>query len=137
MGALMTDSAKVGKKIREMRKAAGLTQRALAERVGLTRQTIIEIEKGRDPLLSNLEAIARACGRTWGELDSSLFEATSIERALAGIREAAERRGIEPPSDDEYEDLRHLVARRRSVVVDADFLVDYLEAERRLRRRKK
>lgn len=50
--------------IREHRKELGLTQEELAERVGVTRQTIIALEKGRySPSLILAHRIARALGR--------------------------------------------------------------------------
>lgn len=48
----------------ELRKAHGLTQAQLAERLGVSRQTVISIEKGRfDPSLPLAFAIARELGR--------------------------------------------------------------------------
>ena len=48
--------------IRRERKQAGLTQRALAERAGLTELTIIKIERGqeRNPKLRTIRRLARA-----------------------------------------------------------------------------
>ena len=37
---------KLSNRVRPLREAAGLTQQALADRVGVTRQTIIALEKG-------------------------------------------------------------------------------------------
>ena len=52
-------------RIREARTTAGLTQAALAERVGVTRQTIIAIEQGRySPSLETAFQIARALEAT-------------------------------------------------------------------------
>ena len=52
-----------GKKIRDARKNRGLYQHELAARVGLSTQTIRNIEADRhDPRLSNLREIARALG---------------------------------------------------------------------------
>ena len=47
-------------KIRELRRAAGLRQEDLAERLGVTRQTIIAIENDKyDPSLSLAMRLAR------------------------------------------------------------------------------
>lgn len=42
----MQRSERVENKIHELRTARGITQESLAEQVGVTRQTIISIEKG-------------------------------------------------------------------------------------------
>lgn len=53
----------------ELRAAAGLTQSALAERLGVSRQTVISIERGRyDPSLPLAFRIARLFGRTIEEV---------------------------------------------------------------------
>jgi transcriptional regulator with XRE-family HTH domain len=46
-----------GKRLREVRKKAGLTQETLGQRVGLTRTSITNIEAGRQPV--NLELLYR------------------------------------------------------------------------------
>jgi putative transcriptional regulator len=60
----MSKSTKVTNTIRQLRFAAGeMTQADLAERVGVTRQTIIAIEQGRySPSLEMAFQIARAFG---------------------------------------------------------------------------
>lgn len=53
----------------ELRAEAGLTQSALAERLGVSRQTVISIERGRyDPSLPLAFRIARLFGRTIEEV---------------------------------------------------------------------
>jgi len=55
--------------VRERRGALGLTQEALGERVGVSRQTIISIEGGRyDPSLSLALKLASLLGATVEEL---------------------------------------------------------------------
>ena len=52
-----------GRRLRSARKAANLTQEALAERVGLTRTSITNIEKGRQHVsLHMLFSLAAAVG---------------------------------------------------------------------------
>jgi putative transcriptional regulator len=54
-----------------LRAAAGLSQAALAERVGVSRQTIISIERGRfDPSLPLAFRLARTFDRTIEDLFS-------------------------------------------------------------------
>jgi putative transcriptional regulator len=49
--------------LRELREAKGWSQQELGERLGVSRQTIISIEKGKyDPSLPLAFAIARAFG---------------------------------------------------------------------------
>jgi putative transcriptional regulator len=53
----------------ELRTAAGLTQADLATRLGVSRQTVISIERGRyDPSLPLAFRIARLFGRTIEEV---------------------------------------------------------------------
>ena len=51
-------------KLRELRDAAGLTQRALANRAGVTVNTVSELERGENdnPTLGVLKALAVALG---------------------------------------------------------------------------
>jgi len=55
--------ATFGEKLKELRDAAGLTQRALAEAAGVPIGTVRDYEQGsRDPLLSNAQRLAKALG---------------------------------------------------------------------------
>ena len=55
--------------VRELRQAAGLSQRELAEALDVSRQTVISIETGRyDPSLPLAIAIARHFARTVEEI---------------------------------------------------------------------
>jgi transcriptional regulator with XRE-family HTH domain len=52
-----------GRRLRELREAAGLTQQALAERVGVKWETISRWERGdREPNWSNILGLAQALG---------------------------------------------------------------------------
>ncbi|HDZ35911.1 MAG TPA: transcriptional regulator [Thermococcus sp.] len=56
-------------RLRELREAKGLTQEELAKALGVTRQTIIAIEKGKyDPSLRLAFKIARFFNRTIEEI---------------------------------------------------------------------
>jgi len=55
--------------VRELRETAGLSQRELGERLGVSRQTVNSIETGRyDPSLPLAIAIARHFNRTVEEI---------------------------------------------------------------------
>ena len=55
----------IGARIRMIREALGLEQKGLAERVGLVRTSIVNIESGRQRiLLHDVTAIARGLGVT-------------------------------------------------------------------------
>ena len=57
------DGARVGSRLRELRKAAGLTQAELARRTGIHRPNIARVEAGRHtPSLDTLARIAAAIG---------------------------------------------------------------------------
>jgi transcriptional regulator with XRE-family HTH domain len=59
------DSVLVGREIGRARKDAGLTQAALASRLGTTQSAVARLESGRAaPSLQMLERIARATGRS-------------------------------------------------------------------------
>lgn len=62
-------SLSLGARIRELRKARGLTARALAEKIGVHPQHLFSLERGRfRPSLETLEKIAEALGVTVGDL---------------------------------------------------------------------
>jgi len=53
----------IGEQIRNRRRKLGLTQAALAERVGMAQATICQIERGRhEPIPATARAIAAALG---------------------------------------------------------------------------
>jgi transcriptional regulator with XRE-family HTH domain len=59
----------MGRALRKLRTAKGLSQAALAERVGLSREYINKIEAGKyDPPLSTINALAKALGVKVGRL---------------------------------------------------------------------
>lgn len=58
-----------GDRLRELRKAAGLTLEALADRVGIHFTTVAKIESGdRAPSLRMAETLAEALGTTVGAM---------------------------------------------------------------------
>ncbi len=60
----MTTSPQIGSQLRQLRKAAGLTQAELGARLGCTQRRITNIEGGvRRPSVELLGQWARACGR--------------------------------------------------------------------------
>jgi transcriptional regulator with XRE-family HTH domain len=62
-----------GRRIRDLRKARGLSQEDLAERAGLHRTYVGGIERGeRNPSLVNIGQIAQALGVTVHELFEAL-----------------------------------------------------------------
>jgi transcriptional regulator with XRE-family HTH domain len=65
----MTILQKFGLHVRELRSAEGITQEALAELTGLSRQYIGDVERGtRNISLVNMEKIAKALKLTLSEL---------------------------------------------------------------------
>lgn len=62
-GLLLPEDVAMKNRLRELREARGLTQEELAKALGVTRQTIIAIEKGKyDPSLRLAFKIARFFG---------------------------------------------------------------------------
>jgi len=100
-----------GTLVREMRQAAGLSQRALAQRAGTSQPAVVRYEHGRaTPSWGTLERLAAACGRRLQlsaevapdphdvELAEMLLEMTPLERLralrrFARLREATVVRG--------------------------------------------
>ena len=65
----MIDTINLGKKIAEARRHSGLTQNALASRVGVTAQAVSKWEQGRScPDIAILDEIADALGISLIEL---------------------------------------------------------------------
>ena len=69
-------------RLKQLRKAAGLTQQALAVKAGLSMASIIHMEAGRtdDPRASTLKALAGALGVTVDELLSDEPEAPPADQ---------------------------------------------------------
>lgn len=68
---LMSDqqTKEIGKRVRKLRKEAGLTQVDLGKKSGLPANTIARLERGEhSPTLPKLEALARALGVKTSEL---------------------------------------------------------------------
>ena len=60
---------RLGKRVRQLRLKHGMTQVVLAEKLGLDRSCIADIERGnRNPSLMNLEVIANGFGLTLSQL---------------------------------------------------------------------
>jgi DNA-binding XRE family transcriptional regulator len=59
----------LGRRIRDARQTAGMTQQDLASAAGIGRVTLVRIEKGeQSPRYETLAALAKALGRPFGEL---------------------------------------------------------------------
>ncbi len=81
----------IGAKIRQVRMGQGLTLRQVAEKVGLTRAAISQIERDRsNPSIGTLKAIADALGITMG----SLFDTTHPPRSL--LVQPSQRKVLSP-----------------------------------------
>src|SRR5690242_6316868 len=84
------DAQQFGARLRELRSAAGFSQKALADRAGVSQNAISQWEAGdREPLVSNVAALADALGVDVGEL----FKAAQVV--------APEPRRGRPPKPDE------------------------------------
>lgn len=60
------DRTRIGRVVRESRRAAGMTQAELARRIGTTQPAISKIESGRTlPGIDLLERLARGTGRSF------------------------------------------------------------------------
>ncbi len=94
--AYMTPHSTFGRRLRDARKAAGLTQKELADKVGLKQATISELETGEYLGSSKTAAMAEVLGVTalWlaegkGNRDGSAPSFTSYDAAVAAASESA------------------------------------------------
>lgn len=69
----------VGKRVRELRKKRGLTQKQLGAKAGLTGSAIKELEAGRSEGSTALHRIARALGTTTEQLEGERGAAAPVE----------------------------------------------------------
>ena len=78
----------LGRRIAQARRERGLTQEALAERVGVSQTSIVRIEKGHtSPSVPNLIAIADTLGLSLDDLVWGVYErpkATDLIRPQDG-----------------------------------------------------
>ena len=61
----------IAKELRELRVAKGMTQQALADAAGISRTTLVQIEKGKDAQLSSIAMTGQVLGVTVGVLQES------------------------------------------------------------------
>ncbi len=61
----------IGQTLRSLRIAKGLTQEALASAAGISRTTLVQIEKGNGAHVSSVEGAAHVLGTTFGVLTES------------------------------------------------------------------
>ena len=61
----------IAKEFRALRIAKGMTQQALADAAGVSRTTMVQIEKGKDAQLSSLAMIGQVLGVNFGVLKES------------------------------------------------------------------
>ena len=94
-GAQSAAGARLGALIREHRRAAGLTQRQLAQRSGLSVAAVRDLEQGRSrrPRRGSLDALARALGLDARQL-GTLAAAGEAARPVAGGAPAGHGSGL-------------------------------------------
>jgi DNA-binding SARP family transcriptional activator/DNA-binding XRE family transcriptional regulator len=80
-----TSGARLGASVREFRRAAGLTQRQLADRSGLSVATVRDLEQGRRrrPRPGSLDALAQALGLD-AQQSAALVAAAHADRSTPG-----------------------------------------------------
>ena len=71
MLVIMTPLSTISKDLRDLRIAKGLTQQALADAAGISRTTLVQIEKGKDAQLSSIVLAGQVLGVTLGVLQES------------------------------------------------------------------
>ena len=90
------DNASIKSNIEKFRKASGISQSEMAERLGLSRTAYRNIEKGKTRLLSDiLKRIAEELGKTTEELMLGYEPSSEGSRKLNDIREEYRTRQTE------------------------------------------
>lgn len=98
----------VGESIRSLRGAAGLMQRELAERVGISASMLSLVEAGkREPTIALLRSIGRALGIPTGVLFAIALDDPDIGQGTHDARRAHEL------TQSLFEAARHLVTGKR------------------------
>lgn len=85
----MIDREKLGLTIRDLRRAAGLTQQQLADKLGVTHVTIHQIERAKSmPSVTALHELAAALGVGYGVLfgDPLALADLAVARIRAEVR---------------------------------------------------
>lgn len=82
---------RVGRRVADARKRAGLTQATLAERVEVATETISRLERGKTlPSVEKLDQIARAVGQDVAEFfrvrDADVQREGALDRLVAALR---------------------------------------------------
>jgi transcriptional regulator with XRE-family HTH domain len=102
-----------GELVREARKRAGLTQKALADRAATTQSAIARLESGRStPSLETVERLLRLCGFQL-LVELAPYDASDIKQADARLRQSPEARLVDMQAGVRFaEELRAAVGAR-------------------------
>ena len=95
----------VGQLVRAARDKAGLTQNALASRLGLTRTSVTNIEKGRQKVL--LHTFCDLAGGAWGSASCA------VARERGSSRKAGDRRPAQGASEGGAHSIRSAIVSAR------------------------
>jgi DNA-binding XRE family transcriptional regulator len=95
---MLTDMSKLSKSLRDARRAAGLSQAALAARAGVSRMTLQKLEAGDvDPRISTWTVLMRALGLEVVLVPTSLQPA-ALDFIRSGGRIVGQAEGISAPA---------------------------------------
>jgi transcriptional regulator with XRE-family HTH domain len=101
-----------GRMLREARRRAGLTQRQLAAKAGISQESIARIERGRaDPRVKTLDRLLEACGyglETMPRLGIGVDRTQIRERLTASMEE---RLAVAMADDTHYVSWRRQLPR--------------------------
>ncbi|MBR3164552.1 MAG: helix-turn-helix domain-containing protein, partial [Lachnospiraceae bacterium] len=120
----------MNKRIKEIRKALNLTQRAFGEKIGMQQNTIALIEGGRNTSRQTVDAICREFGvnKEWLLTGTGEMFAPDPQDELAAL---AEKYHYSPAAGLLIEKFISLPDDRREVIIK--FLEDYAEALNRMK----
>lgn len=114
------DSAELGRRLREHRRTAGLTLQEVADRAGVSKSFVSQVEAGKvNPSVSSLKRIAATIGVQLGALldDQDVIGAPASRRPDVAVVRRGHRKMIKWPSSDVTSSLLTPDMRRKMEVL--------------------
>ena len=122
------DQTELGRRIRQARESCGMTQEEVAEKLGISRPTVVQIEQGRRPVSGlELQTLAYLFARDIRELLADEFVEDDVVHALFRLHEDVGDEGVKKALRDcialghELTNLEQLLGISRATVTVATY----------------